>query len=144
MKLTDIITDDVKSSIKNAISSAELQTSGEIRVHFEEECAIDPVVRAWQVFEKLGMHQTELRNGVLFYVAVSSRKFAVIGDEGINQRVEANFWDITKETVLFHLSKGDYKTAITVGVLEAGNQLKKYFPYRKNDINELPNDISIG
>lgn len=128
----------------HAISSAELQTSGEIRVHFEDECKLDPVVRAWQVFEKLDMHKTELRNGVLFYVAVGTRQFAIVGDEGINKKVPEGFWEATKEIVIFHLAKGDFKTALSVGVLEAGTQLKKYFPLRSNDVNELSNEISFG
>mgnify|MGYP001009120463 CR=1 FL=1 len=101
--MTDIInffTSEEKAEILAAVKTAELETSGEIRVHIENNCAEDVLDRAAYIFEKLEMHKTELRNGVLFYVAVKDKKFAILGDAGINAKVSTDFWNNTKETML--------------------------------------------
>jgi len=89
------------------------------------------------------MHQTEQRNGVLFYLAVHDRKFAILGDAGINRLVPANFWDEIKETLLGYFKEGKFTEGLTKGILMAGEQLKANFPYQKDDVNELSNEISF-
>lgn len=96
------------------------------------------------IFEKLKMHKTKLRNGVLFYLALENRKFAILGDAGINKVVPDNFWEDVKETVLEHFREGNYTDGLVKGILMAGEKLKEHFPYQQDDINELSNDISFG
>jgi uncharacterized membrane protein len=119
-----------------------MQTSGEIRVHIDQKCASDPVKRAVQVFEKLGMHKTDLRNGVLIYVSFSDRKLAIIGDQGIDSVVPADFWLSTKEKMIHHFKENRFSDGIIAAITEAGEQLKRFFPYMENDENELSNEIS--
>jgi uncharacterized membrane protein len=128
--------------IVTAIQKAEMQTSGEIRVHIDQKCASDPVKRAVQVFEKLGMHKTDLRNGVLIYVSFSDRKLAIIGDQGIDSVVPADFWMSTKDKMIHHFKENRFADGIIAAIAEAGEQLKKFFPYMENDENELSNEIS--
>lgn len=128
--------------IVSAIQKAEMQTSGEIRVHIDQKCASDPVKRAVQVFEKLGMHKTALRNGVLIYVSFSDRKLAIIGDQGINSVVPADFWMSTKDKMIHHFKENRFADGIIAAITEAGEQLKRFFPYMENDENELSNEIS--
>ncbi len=130
--------------ISNAIRVAETNTSGEIRVHVETKCAGDVLDRAAYIFEKLEMHKTALRNGVLFYLAVEDRKFAILGDAGINQKVPENFWESTKELVIEKLKEGKMSEGLSKGIVKAGEQLKTHFPYQKDDVNELSDDISFG
>ena len=99
--------------------------------------------RAAKYFAQLEMHKTKLRNGVLIYVATVDRKFAIIGDAGINKVVPADFWDTTKEDMLSHFKYGNLVEGIVTGVTKAGEQLKKYFPYLLDDRNELPDDIAF-
>lgn len=132
-----------KAAIKRAVMDAELNTSGEIRVHIENECDGEVLDRAAFVFNKLNMHKTKLRNGVLFYLAVKNRKFAILGDAGINQKVPENFWDNIKLILLNHFRKEEFTEGLIKGILMAGEQLKTHFPYQKNDVNELPDDISF-
>ncbi len=66
------------------------------RVHIETHCEAEVLDRTAYLFKKIGMQKTELRNGVLIYLAVESRKFAIIGDKGINAVVPENFWDDIK------------------------------------------------
>ena len=144
MNVHKYFTEENKLQIANAIRAAELNTSGEVRVHIEKHCKGDVLDQAAYIFEKLGMHKTELRNGVLFYLAVEDHKFAILGDAGINQKVPADFWEKTKELVLSKFKDGAVADGLASGIIMAGEKLKEYFPYQKGDVNELSNDISFG
>ena len=144
MKPSDFLNKDDKSLITDAIANAELNTSGEIRVHIENKCKTGVLDRASYLFEKLEMHKTEKRNGVLFYVAVNDKKFAVLGDAGINEVTPDNFWESIKETMLNHFKEEEFAKGLEIGIEMAGQQLKDHFPYQTDDINELPDEISFG
>jgi len=143
MSVENFFSKEEKKQITDAIAEAELNTSGEIRLHMEGNCKIDVLDRAAYIFEKLNMHKTEQRNGVLFYLAVHDRKFAIIGDAGINKLVPTDFWDVIKETMLTYFKEGKFTEGLTKGILMAGEQLKANFPYQKEDENELSNEISF-
>lgn len=144
MNAKELFTDDLRKKVVLAIEEAELNTSGEIRLHVDDKCKEEVLDRAAYVFEKLEMHKTELRNGVLFYLAVEDRKFAILGDAGINQKVPANFWDEIKEDVISHFKKAEYAEGLASGIVKAGEQLKAHFPYQEDDVNELDNEISFN
>jgi uncharacterized membrane protein len=133
-----------KDEIQRAILNAELDTSGEIRVHIETHCEAEVLDRAAYLFKKIGMQKTELRNGVLIYLAVESRKFAIIGDKGINAVVPENFWDDIKDRMVAHFEKGEFVIGLSEGIERAGKLLKKHFPRHSDDINELSDEISFG
>ncbi|HCQ12577.1 TPM domain-containing protein [Flavobacterium sp.] len=143
-KVEDFLTKAEEAEVVEAIRLAEKNTSGEIRVHLEKETSIAPIERAVEVFHELGMDTTQLRNGVIIYVAVKSRKFAIYGDQGINDKVEDDFWDCTKDIMVNHFKTGNNVQALVEGIHNAGEQLKKYFPFDENDANELSNEISKG
>lgn len=144
MNADKYFTAENKLQIANAIRVAELNTSGEIRVHIEKYCKDDALDQAAYVFEKLEMHKTQLRNGVLFYLAIEDHKFAILGDAGINQKVPEDFWEKTKEVVLSKFKEGNITEGLTSGILKAGEKLKEHFPYLEGDKNELSNEISFG
>ena len=139
-----MLTKSQEKILVESIQNAELNTSGEIKVHIEATCEIDPMERAKVVFEHLGLQKTEQKNAVLIYWAYQSRKFAILGDSGINQVVPSNFWDSTKETMRTFFQKDQFVEGIAAAVTEAGHQLKTFFPYDSNDVNEISNDISMG
>lgn len=141
-KIEDFLTAEEEQDIVNAIRTAEKNTSGEIRVHIENATKVDSFVRAKEVFHMLKMDNTKEQNGVLIYVAVSDRTFVIFGDEGINQVVENNFWNTTRDTILEHFKRGDFKQGLVNGILKAGKALETHFPWQHGDINELPNEIS--
>ncbi|NOY96798.1 MAG: TPM domain-containing protein [Chlorobi bacterium] len=144
MSVSKLFSKAQKLQITEAIKAAELNTSGEIRVHIEKKCKADALDRAAYIFEKLGMHKTALRNGVLFYLALDDHKFAILGDVGINSKVPENFWDEVKELALGYFREGNYSEGLEKGILKAGEQLKSHFPYQKDDVNELDDEISFG
>ena len=141
-KTEDFLSKAEEQEIVHAIVEAEKNTSGEIRVHIEEHTEKSPLERAQEVFFELKMDETQDRNGVLFYVCVSDKKFAIIGDKGINEAVESDFWDCTKDTVIANFKEGNFKKGLVEGILRAGERLKKNFPYQSDDTNELSNEIS--
>lgn len=129
-----------------AIREAERRTSGEIRVHVEDHCKGEPLDRAVALFDKLGMQNTEARNGVLFYLAVQDRRFAVLGDKGINSAVPPDFWDGLKQQMESDFREKRFSDGLIKAVSEAGRLLGQHFPYagQSRDRNELPDDLSIG
>lgn len=129
--------------IRNAIKEAEDRTSGEIRVHIETKFSGSVLDRAAWIFKRIGMHDTELRNGVLFYLAVTNKSFAVIGDQGINVKVPENFWNEITATLEHNFATGKFTEGLVEGILLTGIQLKEHFPFQKDDVNELPDEISF-
>ncbi|MGN0213425.1 MAG: TPM domain-containing protein [Muribaculaceae bacterium] len=145
MPLIDFLTEAEQKRIVEAIEAAERRTSGEIRVHVEPKCKnVDPVKRAVEVFDSLRMYETKERNGVLIYVAYLSRKFAIIGDCGINNSVPEGFWDEEKSTMLKHLSAGKAADGICQVIAQVGENLAEYFPWTPDDVNEQSDEISYS
>ncbi len=140
----DIFTEADQQQIREAIQEAELSTSGEVKIHIERKLKENVMDRASHVFEQLDLHETKLRNGVLIYLAIESKEFAILGDVGINQKVPEGFWDSTSIKMLELFKNGDFVGGLIAGTKEAGLQLKAHFPYQKGDINELSDDISFG
>lgn len=143
-KVEDFLTAAEEKEIIAAIRTAEKTTSGEIRIHLERTSVIDAVDRALDVFHHLKMDNTKLQNGVLIYVAVEDRNFVIFGDKGINDVVPDDFWESTKTIMQNHFKKGNFKQGLIDGVLKAGEQLGKHFPWEHDDKNELPDEISKG
>ncbi len=133
-----------EAEIIEAIRTAEQNTSGEIRIHIEESSNIAIQERALEVFHFLKMNNAKLQNGVLIYVATEDKSFAIYGDKGINDLVATNFWDSTKDVMQKHFKLGNFKQGLKDGVLKAGEQLEKHFPWLKGDTDELSNEISKG
>ncbi len=144
MSVRNFFTTQEKEDITIAIKNAELDTSGEIRVHVENTCKGDVKDQAAYLFEKLEMQKTEQRNGVLFYLAIKNRKFAIIGDVGINQVVPDDFWDDIRDHMLNNFRENNFVDGLVEGITMAGQQLKEHFPYQKDDVNELSDEISFG
>jgi len=144
MQASDFFTPEERIQIDRAIKEAEQNTSGEIRVHVEISFSGELLDRAATVFARLGMHKTALRNGVLFYLAVKQRQFAVIGDIGINSVVPGNFWNEIKSVMEVHFKNSQFAEGLSKGIIMAGEQLRKNFPFKPDDVNELPNGMSFG
>ena len=143
-KVEDFLTKEEEQDIVEAIRVAEKNTSGEIRVHIEQTTSKVPYDRALEVFHDLKMNETQQQNGVLFYFAVEDKTFAICGDKGIHDLVAADFWDCTKDAMVAQFKSGNFKQGIVDGILNAGEQLKKHFPWSEGDTNELSNEISKG
>ena len=133
-----------EQEIIEAIRAAELKTSGEIRVHMENSCAGNAYDRARELFHKLKMDNTKDANGILFYLAVDDRKFAVLGDSGINAVVPTNFWNSIKDGMEARFRESEFKKGLISGIHQVGEKLAAYFPWQDDDINELPDEITTS
>tara|TARA_R110000868_G_scaffold314590_1_gene575513 strand:- start:173 stop:622 length:450 start_codon:yes stop_codon:yes gene_type:complete len=144
--MKDFLNEDQEKTIIRAIREAETSSSGEIRVHLEAKCkAKDPIERAKKVFAELKMHETELRNGTIIYVATEDHKIAIWGDEGIHSKVGQDFWNDELDLLTKYFMADDYETGLKEAVLRIGEKLGKFFPYQNDDdVNELSDDISYG
>ncbi len=136
------LTEDQEKKIVEAIRLAEKQTSGEIRVHLESFNGVDVETRTKEVFHLLKMDNTQLHNGVILYVAVNLKQFYIYGDKGIHAKVGSSFWENTRDVILEAFKKGDFATGLSKGVLQIGEALHTHFPWHKDDINELIDEIS--
>lgn len=144
MSARSFFTKEEQQKIVAAIKEAELNTSGEIRVHIENHCKEEALERAAEVFYDLKMNRTTARNGILFYLAVKDRKFAIIGDEGINKEVEHDFWNDIKDEMISNFKENKFAEGLIAGILKCGDKLKEYFPYQNDDVNELSDEISFS
>ncbi|MEM1325827.1 MAG: TPM domain-containing protein [Bacteroidota bacterium] len=142
--MIDFFTQAEGDQIIAAIRQAELNSSGEIRVHIEADCKGEIVHAAKKTFKRLSMHKTQARNGVLFFLAPERKEFAVLGDEGIDEVVPTDFWDEVRDILQTHFRDSDYLNGLTLGINRVGEKLKSYFPYQSDDENELPDEISYG
>ncbi|WP_010252549.1 TPM domain-containing protein [Myroides injenensis] len=141
----DFLSPQDEQEIVQAITDAEKGSSGEIRVHIETNSNKEPLERAKEVFFELGMDKTKDRNGVLFYICINSRFFVILGDEGIDKKVQnENFWEGTRELVINHFKQEKYKEGLILGITKAGKKLQLLFPDTSSSNNELPNEISKG
>ena len=140
----NFFTQEQQEDIRQAIMNAELDTSGEIRVHIENTCQGDALDRAKAIFNKLGMEQTNSRNGVLIYLAVKNRKFAIIGDKAIHEVVTESYWDSIRNKMLNHFRENRFTEGLVEAITETGKQLKTHFPFKSDDVNELSDEISFN
>lgn len=139
-----LFSDDDLEAITRAVAEAEGHTSAEVRVHLDHSCEGDALQRAIKVFERLGMHRTAARNGVLVYISVTDRKLAVIGDKGIHERVGEAYWQGLVAAVRERLRQQQSRDGLIHAVAEVGRELGRHFPRRPDDKNELPNKVSLS
>lgn len=137
-------TPEEEQRIISAIQQAELGTSGEIRLHLEKQFEGAVLDEAARVFKKLKMHETEARNGVLFFISPAQKSFAILGDEGIDAVVPPDFWKDERDLMQAHFREGAFCEGICKAIELVGEKLKIHFPVKPDDINELPDEISYG
>ncbi len=143
--MAKFLTKEQEASIVDSIQQAESETSGEIRVHLEKKCKAETALeRAQEVFKELNMEQTELRNGVIVYVAWADKKVAIWGDKGIHQLVGQSFWEEELKLMISHFKEGDFEAGLSEVILQIGHKLKEHFPHQDDDVDELPNEISYN
>lgn len=140
----NFLTEEQEEQVVDAIQRTEKVTSGEVRVHIEHTCEDDALDRAKELFKEMDMHETELKNGVLVYVASDDHKVAVFGGKGIHEKVGQNFWDDVIKLMISHFKQDEFEAGLVKAVDRIGEKLSSYFPYQKDDVNELPDEISYN
>ena len=131
-----------EQEIVSAIQEAERHSSGEIRVHLACDVEGDIMEAAHAVFNRLKMHQTKDRNGMLILIELKNQRFALFGDEGIHRRVGQGFWNEIRDTIQYQFRHGNYLEGLLRGIERCGQNLKQHFPSMPDNANELSNEIS--
>jgi uncharacterized membrane protein len=139
-----VLTSAEQLAVQQAIAEAESKTTGEIRVHIDRKCAIDPLVHAMKLFLKLSMDKTAFRNAALIYLAVDDHKVAIVGDEALNEVVPPHFWEDECDLMITHFKNGNISEGLCAGIAEVGKELALYFPSTDEEVNELSDEISFG
>ncbi len=138
---TGFLTPEEKRRVEEAIARAEDRTSGEIRVVISRKARGDPLEAARRAFARLRMHETRERNGVIIFLAVADRRFAIFGDEGIHRIVGQEGWEHIRDGMAERFGKGDFAGGLVYAVEEVGKVLAESFPHRADDVNELPDEV---
>jgi uncharacterized membrane protein len=133
-----------KARVISVIREAEKQTSGEIRVHLERRFKGDGLAHAKEIFERLRMTDTQERNGVLILLSTGTRDFFVLGDKGIDEKVPQNFWEEITQGMSQCFKEDQFADGLTEAILKIGEKLKTYFPFKRDDSNELPDGLSYS
>ena len=143
--IRSILTENQEQTLVDAITAAELLTSGELRIHLEKSTGRKGAqVRAKSLFGALKMHKTAEKNGVLFYLAVEDKKLAIWAGEGINAKVPSDLWKEIVDLIISEFKQGHFSEGLIAGVEKAGNALGEFFPRQEDDVDELSNEISKG
>lgn len=98
---------------------------------------------AYRVFLEEEVFNTKQRTGMLLFMSFFEREAVVLGDVGINKKVNSEVWQGILTQLTEGMKKGDKTEAIVNCIHSMGNLLKQY-PIEPNDINELKNDLRIG
>ena len=145
-KKKPFFSEEQNEKIVHAIREAEMQTSGEVRIFVESRCKyVDALDRAKEIFDNLEMEKTDLRNGVIFYIAIKDKQLAIFADKGIHEATGDEYWTNAVKEILSVFSKEDITAGITTSIFKIGQALKTHFPYNQEiDKNELPDEIVFG
>ena len=143
MRQKDFLAALDQQRIVEAIGTAEKLTSGEIRVHIQPKAGGDIRTVAERTFERLGMTKTELRNGVLLFIASEEQRFVILGDRGIDEKAPAGFWDEIAAKLTLRFKAGEFTDGIVEAIHSAGEELRHDFPRSEADVDELTNEINI-
>lgn len=144
MNIKHFIPEEGQKRIVEAIAALEKRSNAEVRVHIDSRSGKSPVEDAKKAFDRLKMFDTAERSGVLIYVALKSHTCAIIGDEGIDGKVDPSFWSECCDAMISEFVKGRYTEGILKALDMAGKKLAEYFPKTEDNTDELPNDISFG
>ena len=140
--LDRLIAPEEQNRLLDKIARIEKRSSGEVRIHVTDRRVKDPLDAARRTFTSLGMASTRRRNGVLVFLSLPSRRFAIVGDEGIDRVTPPEYWDGLRDALARRLAAGQYCEGLLEILDRVEAVLAEHFPYEKGDVDELPDDIS--
>jgi uncharacterized membrane protein len=136
-------TEEEKADLMSTLLNVTYRTTGEIRVRVEKKAGRNPLAAAKQAFLRLGMRENRDKNGVLFYISVFDKKFAVVGDDGINEKVSQDFWETVKKAVVEKFSSRQFAIGLNGGIGIVAEKLAQFFPDEKIDLKENPDAVTF-
>jgi uncharacterized membrane protein len=140
--LDRLIPPEEQNRLLDKIARIEKRSSGEVRIHVTDRRVKDPLEAARKTFTALGMTATKRRNGVLVFLSLPSRSFAIVGDEGIDRVTPPDYWDRLRDALAQRFAAGNFCEGLLEILDRVESVLLENFPYEKGDVDELPDDIS--
>jgi uncharacterized membrane protein len=142
------INDDELLRISNKIKEMEKTTAGEICVSIKEKRSLFEKRKsmrelAEKEFFKLGVANTRDKTGILIFLLLADRSFYILADRRINTKVTQKMWDNIKNDIQKKFARGEFCKGILHGVEEVGSILRKHFPIKADDTDELSNRINL-
>ncbi len=135
-------------TLAHFIGEQEKKTSGQIRVSIrqrrsrkERGTSIEDLAR--KEFHALGMTKTSERTGVLIFLLLEDRKFHILADEGIHNKVVEGTWAKIAGEMAQHFGEKKFLEGIEHGIRAVANELGKHFPPRPGDRNQLPDTVRV-
>lgn len=129
------------AAVNSAIETAERYTSAEVKLVLARHCWGDLRAKACRVFRELGLQPTERRDCVLVLLITTNREFLIYGDQGIHEHVGQCFWDDIRDAMLEAFREDRFGDGISKGIRLIGEKLSSHFPHRRDDEDEISNEI---
>jgi uncharacterized membrane protein len=140
--LDQLLSPQDQQRLLEKIGQIENRSSGEVRLHVTDRRVKDTLEAARKTFTALGITRTRRRNGVLVFLSLPSRTFAIVGDEGIDRVTGPQYWESLRDTMAKRFSAGSYADGLLDILDRVEAVLVEHFPYEEGDVDELPDDIS--
>lgn len=122
------MTSGERERIARAIASAEDGTTGKIGVRIIPDASVDALERAQREFGGTGLNRHDAGNAALILVAPKARKFAIVGDRALHERVGDAFWNDVVEESRPYFQRGEIAGGTVHAVERLGAALKAHFP----------------
>lgn len=116
-----------QATIAAAIAAAEDGTTGRIAVREIPDRSVDAFERATREFGRIGLQRHEHANAALILVAPQARRFAIIGDRALHERVGDAFWNDVVEKSTPFFARGETEAGILYAVARLGEVLHTHF-----------------
>ena len=135
-----------RDAIEQEIAKSEALHNGELRFAIETALDLPPLLlglssrqRAFDVFSRLRVWDTEMNSGVLIYLLLVDHKVEIVADRGIAAKVDQADWEMVCREIERAFRAGDFKGGAIFGVQRISALLAQHFPPETRNPNELPN-----
>jgi putative membrane protein len=100
--------------------------------------------RAAEAFISEEVFRTKERTGILIFVSLLERRVLVVGDAGINEKVNKEEWDGVVGSVVRGIKAGDPADGLVAAIASCGMLLRKRgVTRRKGDRDELSDSLRL-
>lgn len=103
-----------------------------------EEAVRERAVRAF--FEK-GLYRTRDETGILIFISLLEHKVWILGDRGINQKIDQQLWFTVAGELAERIREGRAFEGLCTVIQKLCSILAEHFPQKTGDKNELPDKM---
>jgi len=105
-----------------------------------EETVMERAVRAF--YEK-ELYKTKDESGILIFISLLEHRVWILGDRGINAKIAPDFWRGIASDLSAGIKKKEYGKSVCQAISKCGEELSRFFPIKKDDINELTDEVIL-